>query len=207
MAVSSDTVRRQQVIEKVAAFSFGVIFLAVMLGLALTVPNPTESQWQIFRVVLAAAAAGATVFLPGAVSLDVRPSLRASGALAVFALVYWFNPPKPAAPPAVQNEYNLDLKLLFPDGGPLPEEANVDAFVNDETRLSDYPGNPRARSKAVRRGQGGIVVGFSKLASGDKLGVIVEHSGRRWLSDDMKMPEAQLQMRRIGASAGGESPP
>src|SRR5882672_1669824 len=43
--------------EKVVAFIFGVIFVITLLMLAVEVPNPTESQFFIFRIVLALAAA------------------------------------------------------------------------------------------------------------------------------------------------------
>jgi hypothetical protein len=47
---------------------------------------------------------------------------------------------------------------------------------------------------------------FSDLAGGDKLSVLVEQGNLLWRSDEMKMPEANLQMNAIVAprsSAGG----
>lgn len=65
-----------------------------MLYVAFFIPNPTESQWFTFRVVLALAAAGVGALLPGLISVNAGPYVRAGGALALFVLVYWFNPPK-----------------------------------------------------------------------------------------------------------------
>ncbi len=196
-------------VEKLATFIFGVAFLAVMLGLALLVPNPSESQSFIFRVVAAAAAGGAVVFLPGAVNVTIKPSIRAGGAFAVFALVYAFNPPKTTTapqPPPATNKYTLELRLSFDPAERLkldPFRANIQALVNDALTFSDYPGSQDAklRSKAVRRGSGGIVVAFSDLTAGDKLAVVVEQDNQSWRSDEMKMPEANLTMNAISRPA------
>jgi hypothetical protein len=80
--------------DKILAFTFGVVFVVVMLYIALYVPNPTETQWFIFRVVLALAAAGVGAVLPGLLNVEAGPYVRAGGALALFVIVYWFNPPK-----------------------------------------------------------------------------------------------------------------
>ena len=200
--------------EKLATFVFGVVFLATMLGLAVWVPNPSESQWFVFRVVLAAAAGGFVVFLPGAVNVSIKPTLRAGGALGVFALVYAVNPPKTSetpvqAPPP--NRYNLELKLTFSpdDRRDLdPFGANVKAFVNNAVTLVDYPGSddPKLHSNFVRRGQGGIALTLSDLSAGDKLSVLVDQGDRYWRSDEMKMPEANLEMNATPTppSTGGQ---
>jgi hypothetical protein len=187
-------------VEKLATFVFGVVFLAVMLGLALLVPHPSESQSFIFRAVVAAAAGGAVVFLPGAVNVDIRPSIRAGGALGVFALVYAFNPPSTSPAPAPTpsaSKYSLELKLISDPAERLkldPFGASVLAMVNNDIVFSDNPQDPKNRSNAVRRGLGGIVAEFSNLAPGDKLLVVVKQGNLSWHSDEMKMPEANLAM-------------
>lgn len=80
--------------EKLVAFAFGLIFVVVMLYIALYVPNPTETQWFTFRVVLALAAAGVGAVIPGLLNVEAPPYVRAGGALALFVVVFWFNPPK-----------------------------------------------------------------------------------------------------------------
>jgi hypothetical protein len=78
--------------EKIAAFSFDVVFLAIILIVVILVPNPTAAQMLIFRVVLAMAAAGIAAVVPGFLQLNIPTYLRAGGAIAVFALIYWVNP-------------------------------------------------------------------------------------------------------------------
>jgi hypothetical protein len=74
------------------AFLFGVVFVIVLLTLAIRFPNPTAFQYTVFRTVLSLAAAGVAAMIPGFISLSISKWLRAGGALAVFALVYFYNP-------------------------------------------------------------------------------------------------------------------
>ncbi len=81
--------------EKIAAFAFGVMFVATLLVLAVAFPQPTPFQYHIFRIVLALACGGVAAVIPGflAVRMDKKGLvIRAGGALAVFLLVYFFNP-------------------------------------------------------------------------------------------------------------------
>ena len=74
------------------AFVFGVVFVIVLLTLAIKFPNPTAFQYTIFRSVLSLAAAGVAAMIPGFISVSISKWLRAGGALAVFAAVYFYNP-------------------------------------------------------------------------------------------------------------------
>ncbi|HTG34132.1 MAG TPA: hypothetical protein VLB76_14485 [Thermoanaerobaculia bacterium] len=78
--------------ERLAAFAFGVIFVIVLLALALFVSNPTPFQYIVFRVVLALAAAGVAAMIPGFLQIQIAQWIRAGGALAVFVIVFFYNP-------------------------------------------------------------------------------------------------------------------
>lgn len=78
--------------ERLAVFAFGVIFVIVMLVLAVKIPNPTPNQYETFKIVLALAAAGVAAFIPGFLAVNVSKWLRAGGALAVFAIVFFQSP-------------------------------------------------------------------------------------------------------------------
>lgn len=80
--------------QQLAAVGCGVLFASVMLIIAIAVPNPTTTQWFIFRVVLALAAAGIGAVLPGLIVVNVSKFVRAGGAIALFVLVYLSNPPQ-----------------------------------------------------------------------------------------------------------------
>ena len=78
--------------ERVLAFVFGTVFVAVMLTVAIVRPNPTAFQYIVFRSVLALAAGGVSAMIPGFLTIEIPKWLRAGGALAVFATVYFYNP-------------------------------------------------------------------------------------------------------------------
>lgn len=50
------------------------------------------SQYFAFRVVLALAVAGVAAMIPGFLHVEVKQIIRATGAIAVFAIVYFFSP-------------------------------------------------------------------------------------------------------------------
>ena len=79
--------------ERAAIFAIGVAFVATLLGIALFVPDPTDFQIFIFRVVLALGAGAVGALLPGFLEVRFRNWLRAGGAIALFAIVYNINPP------------------------------------------------------------------------------------------------------------------
>ncbi|EAS76023.1 hypothetical protein V12G01_14514 [Vibrio alginolyticus 12G01] len=78
--------------QTVLSFIFGVVFVIVLLAIAFIEPDPSSFQYNIFRVVLALAAAGVVAVLPGFIEVKFGKWLRATGALAVFVIVYFYNP-------------------------------------------------------------------------------------------------------------------
>ncbi|MEK7702678.1 MAG: hypothetical protein AAB317_01790 [Nitrospirota bacterium] len=94
--------------QQLIAFGFGVIFIVTMLILAIVFPNPTPFQYNTFRLVLSLAAAGVAAMIPGFIQVDLPNWMKAGGGLAVFVIVYFYNPAslvaptaKNASPPAV----------------------------------------------------------------------------------------------------------
>jgi hypothetical protein len=78
--------------ERKLAYVFGVVFVVVLLVIALALPNPTVFQYTVFRIILALAAAGVASMIPGFLHVTVKTWIRASGALAIFVIVYFFSP-------------------------------------------------------------------------------------------------------------------
>lgn len=69
----------------------GMVLVLIATGIAVVISDPTPSQQTVFRTLLALGAAGFTAALPEYIKVDVkfkRSSIRASGALGVFLLVY-----------------------------------------------------------------------------------------------------------------------
>jgi hypothetical protein len=86
-------------LQILGASIFGVVFVVTFLVIAVRFPNPTDFQQTVFRIILALSAAGVASMIPGFINLEMGASqglaLRAGGAIAVFTLVYFFNPAKP----------------------------------------------------------------------------------------------------------------
>lgn len=101
--------------QLIAAGFFGVMFLLLMLIVATAIPNPTDFQINVFRVILAVTAGAFGAIVPGFLELEIKHNqvlwLRAGGALALFLIIYWWNPPtlakqhsmpQPASPASIQ---------------------------------------------------------------------------------------------------------
>lgn len=79
-----------------AAFGFFVLITSVIIAILL--PAPTEYQAIIFRIYIALGAGALGALIPGFLSIDIKWA-KAGGALAVFLLVYVFDPASSEIPP------------------------------------------------------------------------------------------------------------
>ncbi len=79
-------------LEQYLAYGFGLVFIVVVLVLAIVFPKPEPFQYLVFKIILALAAAGITAFIPGFLQVQVSTIVRAGGAIAVFVIVFFFNP-------------------------------------------------------------------------------------------------------------------
>jgi len=110
--------------ERYAAFAFGVAFVVVLLLLAVRYPNPTPFQYTVFRIVLALAAGGVAAMIPGFLTLAVSNRIRASGALAVFVVVYFYSPAELTGV-KVKTEQEIEIEKPVIKGGPIPSSSRV----------------------------------------------------------------------------------
>jgi hypothetical protein len=101
--------------EKITGFIFGLIFVSLLLAINLIIAEPTPSQYATFKTILALAAAGIGGILAGTLHVEgtlQKWSVRAGGAIALFALVYFFSP---AFPNATREKSNI--KQTVEDSG------------------------------------------------------------------------------------------
>ena len=93
--------------ERIAAVVIGTAFLTALLAIAVLIRNPTQFQIYVFRVVLSLSGGAFTTLIPGFIetrlSLPLKGIIRAGGGLAVFVLLFWFNPPALIHAPASPN--------------------------------------------------------------------------------------------------------
>ncbi|WP_125782554.1 hypothetical protein [Pseudoalteromonas rubra] len=74
----------------------GIFFAVVILVAAFLIPTPTSTQFFIFRGVFAISLAAIASIIPGLLNVEARfqkGSVRATGAIAVFIVVWLINPP------------------------------------------------------------------------------------------------------------------
>jgi small GTP-binding protein len=101
-----------------AAGGIGVGFVLLLLALAVFIPEPTDFQIFTFRMVMALAAAGFGALIPGFIEVRFKNWLRAGGAMALFVIVYFLNPPGLVK--------NLREKPTSPAPGVLPINAPLE---------------------------------------------------------------------------------
>lgn len=113
--------RQTQQWEKVAGFSFGVVFVTLLLVINVLIPHPSITQHETFRIILALSAAGVGGILTGFVHIEGtfnKLAVRAGGALALFLIVFFLTPPAPQAPETVnQTIIGNDAKQIGTNKG------------------------------------------------------------------------------------------
>ncbi len=80
--------------------ALGIVIIAIIIVISLKIPNPTKSQFWIWRVITSLGAACIGAVIPGFVEIDGSINeivVRAGGALALFLVVYLLNPPEKMA--------------------------------------------------------------------------------------------------------------
>lgn len=127
-------------IQVIIAFIFGVLFIVAMLVLAIKFPKPTIFQYNIFRVVFALAGAGVAAMTPGFINLEASPSvgllIRAGGALAVFVIIFFFNPAQ--LKKVSQGEGKNRIILSIPAGWTFEDAAR--SIVSIATAVISFEG-------------------------------------------------------------------
>lgn len=99
--------------ERICAVVIGTAFLVALLAIAVLIRNPTPFQIYVFRVVLSLAGGAFAAVIPGFIAtrlqLPRKGIIRAGGGLAVFVLLFWFNPPALIHGPANPNVRIYDI--------------------------------------------------------------------------------------------------
>ncbi|WP_312075792.1 hypothetical protein [Chryseobacterium sp.] len=130
----------------------GVIFLLILLAVFIFIPCPTSSQKFFFRVLIALAAAAFAATISGNFTFNNSKLVSATGAIAVFAVVYLINPPgwkdsdcdlnNFKATIYVDGKSTKDVLMTIPDIG---QQFSTDEFGNVNVEFSNsqikYPTN------------------------------------------------------------------
>lgn len=136
-------------INTLFAFVFGVVFLLIMLVFAVAFPNPTGFQLKAFGAALSLAAGGVGAVLPGMLNVQFGGMVRAGGALALAAIV-WFT--QPVIAPTV-----VDLKEPS-----VPVDPQLERFLA-ELDAGDVAGTLDLLDDDARKAYGLDVKGWQEL--------------------------------------------
>ncbi|ELU3246161.1 hypothetical protein SJ809_003859 [Salmonella enterica] len=82
--------------QLVTGLCVGLVFSLIILALVVIIPNPTPVQIFTFRGLIAISLAAIAAIIPGLLNVETRFqrfSVRATGAIAVFVLIWLINPP------------------------------------------------------------------------------------------------------------------
>lgn len=83
--------------QLVTGLVIGVVFSLIILVMVVYIPNPTPPQFFVFRGLFAISLAAVAAIIPGLLNVESRFnrfSVKATGAIAVFILVWMLNPPE-----------------------------------------------------------------------------------------------------------------
>ncbi|MCD1640874.1 hypothetical protein K7H92_19315 [Pseudomonas stutzeri] len=82
--------------QLLVGLAVGVLFSLIILASAIFIPSPSSTQFFIFRGVFAISLAAIAAIIPGLLNVESRFqkfSIKATGAIAVFVIVWLLNPP------------------------------------------------------------------------------------------------------------------
>jgi hypothetical protein len=187
--------------DKVLLFLFSVVLIFCLIFVIFREASLNEQQWFVCISVLALGGAGFAAFLPGSISWQVNPGLKAGGAFVVLLLIFLFGRQVklPAKIEAVEvKDWPLETTPTQEDPGPNVFTATI--YVNVDDRIVARDGSALDPSwlkvnasdvvgrVGVERGQGGLKVTIDRLGENKKIYFLVFDGGQWWMSDDVRTP-------------------
>jgi len=126
----------------------GIGLLAVILIMVIFIPCPSASQYFVFRIMIALAGAGLAAIIPGTLSIEMANGVKAGGALAIFAIVYFFDPASTVATNKCVDE-TFDLTVFVHGKGGLEDKILKDqglvcVYLNSKPEKVQIDGDGKA---------------------------------------------------------------
>jgi len=123
------------VVSPIIAVITGITFLVLMLVIAIFIPKPTKFQYNVFKTIIAISVAGFAVAIPGLLEVKIGNIVKAGSAIAVFILVYFYNPAdlflKRSSDESGESENSEERGKL--------ELADIDLVPNSKYQLKQDP--------------------------------------------------------------------
>jgi len=115
----------------------GTIFLLILLAIAIFIECPTQFQDGLFSTVLALAAASYAATIPGFLKVNMNDKIVASGALAVFVVVFFWKPAQITDFKTCAN----DIEGTVYYGGNPVDGVTVNLVKQNQTETTNQNGN------------------------------------------------------------------
>lgn len=106
---------------KTIAIITGIVFIIIILIIAVFIPKPTKFQYNIFKTVISVAVAGFATTIPGLLEVEIGNFIKAGSAIAVFVLVYFYNPADLVVEKSADDNQESG-KVELVDTGVVPDE-------------------------------------------------------------------------------------
>jgi len=130
------------------AMWLGITLTATILLLVIFIPCPSASQYFVFRIIIALAAAGLAAVIPGIFKINLTNGVTAGGALAIFAVIYFFDPASSAGEGKCTNETFAITVFVHGKGGLedkiLKEQGMVCMYLNSRPEKVKIDGDGKA---------------------------------------------------------------
>jgi len=130
-------------LSQIVSLALGVFFVILIVFLMSRNPCVSDQEFSVYKIILSIAIAGLAAVIPGMFKFKYKGIVSATGAIAVFAYVYQFNP---AIIKGGGSNCNFDLSLIFYSG-----ENKTDFKENFNATV--VVGSGRIENIAVREGR------------------------------------------------------
>lgn len=124
------------------AFSFGILFILLIMIVALAVKDPSPFQYLVFRIILSLAGAGFAASLTGVLQLKMRlpggGTIKAAAGFAVFIILYFFSPVALVAAEERQAVLQIKQELTSKDSAYFKARETLESiFDSDYEKISE----------------------------------------------------------------------
>lgn len=131
----------------------GASLMVAILLLIIFIPCPSATQYFVFRIIIALAAAGLAAIIPGVLNIHLTNGITAGGAIAIFAVVYFFDPASVVAANKCENEtFNLTV-FVHGKGGKedkiLKNQGYVRVYLNSNPDKAQIDNDGKANFSEI----------------------------------------------------------
>lgn len=116
----------------------GLGLLIGIVGIMVFSPCPSSSQFFVYRIALAIGVAAIATIIPGFFEVQLKPTIKAGGALAVFAFIYLINPVGSISGDSCNQPFDFTI-FIVDEGGmtSLREKGSISLMMGNDRRTEN----------------------------------------------------------------------